>query len=59
MQIFAKMKYFYKRLQIVMMLGQNLWDTIAIVITLNSSYKDFDTTTANLLEEGDKPIDQI
>ena len=39
--------------------GQDLWDTIAIVIALDSLHKDFDTTTASLLETGDKTIDQI
>ncbi len=39
--------------------GQDLWDIIAIVIALDSLYKDFDTTTASLLETGDKTIDKI
>ena len=39
--------------------GRDLWDTIAIVIALDSLHKDFDTTIASLLETGDKMIDQI
>lgn len=39
--------------------GCDLWDTIAIVIALDSLHDDFDTTTASLLETGDKTIDQI
>lgn len=39
--------------------GRDLWDTIAIMITLDSLNKDFDTTTASLLEIDDKIIDQI
>ena len=37
---------------------RDLWDTIAIVIALNSLHKDFDTTTASLLKIRDKTIDQ-
>lgn len=39
--------------------GWDPWDTITIMITLNSLHKDFDTTTASLLETENKPIDQI
>lgn len=39
--------------------GRDLWDTIAIVIALDSLHEDFDTTIASLLETGDKTIDQI
>ena len=59
MQIFAKVRYLYKRLQTTMTLGQDLWDMIAIVIALDSLYDNFNTTTANLLEVGNKTIDQI
>lgn len=57
MQIFTKVKYFYKYLCIAMTPNHDLWDTITIVIALNSLYKDFDTTAASLLEAGDKMID--
>ena len=59
MQIFAEVKYLCKCLRSTMTLGQDLWDTIAIVIALDSLHEDFDTTTASLLETGDKTIDQI
>ncbi len=59
MQIFAEVKYLCKRLRSAMTLGRDLWDTIAIVIALDSLHSDFDTTTASLLETGDKTIDQI
>ncbi len=39
--------------------GRDLWDTIAIVIALDSLHEDFDMTTASLLETGDKMIDEI
>ena len=39
--------------------GRDLWDTIAIVIALDSLHEDFNTTTASLLETGDKTINQI
>lgn len=59
MQIFAEIKYLCKHLRTAMTLGQDLWDMIAIVIALDSLHEDFDTTTASLLEAGDKTIDQI
>ena len=59
MQIFAEVKYLCKRFRTAMTPGQDLWDTIAIVIALDSLHEDFDTTTASLLETGDKTIDEI
>lgn len=59
MQIFAEVKYLCKRLRSAMTPGRDLWGTIAIVIALDSLHEDFDTTTASLLETGDKTIDQI
>ncbi len=59
MQIFAVVKYLCKRLRTAMTPGWDLWDTIAIVIALDSLHKDFNTTTASLLETGDKTIDEI
>lgn len=58
-QIFAEVKYLCKRFRTVITPGQDLWDIIAIVITLDSLYKDFNTTNASLLEMGNKGIDQI
>lgn len=58
-QIFAEVKYLYKRLQLPMTLGQDLWDIIVIVITFNSLHSDFDATIASLLETSNKMIDQI
>lgn len=40
-----------------MTLNRNLWDTITIVITFDSLYKDFDTTNASILEMRNKTID--
>lgn len=59
MWIFVKVKYFYKRLQTAITLRRHLWNTIAIVIALNSLHENFDTTIASFLETGDKTIDQI
>lgn len=58
-QIFAKIKYFYKCFQIVMTSRQDFWDTITIVITLDFLHKDFNTTIISLLKIGDKIINQI
>lgn len=59
MQIFAKVRYLCKHLQKVMTLERDLWDMIAIIIALDSLYKNFNTTTVSLLEKGNKTIDQI
>ena len=59
MQIFAEVEYFYKCLQIVITSNQDFWDTIAVVIDLNTLYNDFKTTTMSLLEIRDKLIDKI
>ena len=59
MQVFAEVKYLYKRLCSAITPGQDLWDTIVIIIVLESLHQDFDTTTASLLEMGDKSIDEI
>lgn len=42
-----------------MILGEDLWDIIAINITLYILYNNFKTTTTRLLEIRDKTIDQI
>lgn len=57
MQIFAEVWYLCKRLCIVMTLGRDLWDIIAIVITLDTLHNDFEITIASLLETGNKTID--
>lgn len=59
MQIFSEVRYLCKRLQTAMTPGRDLWDTIAIVIALDSLHDDYDTTTASLPETGDKTIDEI
>ena len=56
-QIFVEVKYLCKRLHLAMTPGRDLWDIIAIIITLNLLYENFNTTTASLLETGDKTID--
>lgn len=43
----------------IMILNQDLWDMIAIVIVLDSLHQDFDTILASLLETGNKFIDKI
>ena len=39
--------------------GQDLWDTIIIVIALDTLHDDFDTVTTSLLKSRNKTIDQI
>lgn len=40
-------------------LGQDLWDTMAILIAFNSLHKDFNTTIVSFLKIVDKKINQI
>ena len=42
-----------------MILGRDLWDTIAIVIALDTFHDNFETTTSSLLKSGNKTIDQM
>lgn len=49
MQIISEVRYLCKRLRTAMAPGRGLWDTIAIVIALETLHDDFDTTTASLL----------
>lgn len=58
-QIFTEIKYLCKCLCTIINLSYNLWNTIAIVIILNTLHNDFDITTTNLLKSGNKTIDQI
>lgn len=57
MQIFAEVRYLCKRLRMAMTLVRNLWDTIAIVIAVDTLHDDFEITVTSLLESGDKIID--
>lgn len=57
MQIFIEVHYLIKQLQVVMTIGHNPWDTIAIVIAFNILHDNFDLTTASLLKVKDKSID--
>lgn len=59
MQIFAKVWCFCKRLQTAMMSGRELWDTIAMIMALNSLHQDFKIITTSLLEMNEKSINKI
>lgn len=59
MWIFAEVQYLYKRFKIAMTLKQDFWNMIAILITLDSVYNNFDITNISLLESREKTIDQI
>lgn len=51
--------YLYQRFRMVITPNRDLWNTITIVITLDSMHENFDTTNASLLKAGNKTIDQI
>ena len=39
--------------------NRDIWDSIAIVVTVDSLHDNFETTTTSMLEQGDKTIDEI
>ena len=59
MSIFAEVRFLIKRLRAAITPNRDIWDSIAIVIVLDSLHDDFETTTASMLERGDKTIDEI
>ncbi len=58
-EIFAEVRYLCKRIKAAMTERRDLFNTIAIVIALDTWHNDFDTTIASMLETGDKSIDEI
>ena len=58
-EIFAEVRYLYKQLKTTMIEGRDLFDTIAIVIALDTLHNNFDTITARMLKTRDKSIDEI
>ena len=48
-----------KQLKAALMPNRNIYNSIAIVIALDSMYDDFKTKTSSLLETDDKTIDEI
>lgn len=48
-----------KRLRSAITPNRNIWDSIAIVVALDSLHNDFETTTNSMLESGDKSINEI
>lgn len=59
MSIFADVRFLVKRLQSAITPNRDIWDSIAIVVALDSLHDDFETATASMLERGDKTIKEI
>lgn len=59
MSIFTNVKFLIKQLRAAITLDRNIWDSIAIVIVLNSLHDKFKTITASILECSDKSIMEI
>ena len=57
--IFADVRLLTKRLRAALTPNRDIYDSIAIVIALDSIHDDFDTKTSSLLETGEKTIDEI
>ena len=58
-KIFAKVQYLCKQLKAAMTEGKNPFKTMAIIIALDMLHDNYDTTTANMFETGNKSIDEI
>ncbi len=59
MSVFADVRFLVKRLRAAITPNRDIWDSIAIVVALDSLHDDFETTTTSMLEQGDKTIDKI
>lgn len=59
MNIFADVWFLIKRLQVAITPNWDIWDSIAIAVTLDSLHDDFESTTTTMLECGNKIIDEI
>lgn len=59
MSIFADVCFLVKRLRSAITPNRDIWDSIAIIVALDSLHDDFETTTTSMLERGDKTIEEI
>ena len=57
--MFADTQILTKQFKAVFTLSCNIYDSITIIVALDSIYKNFDTKTLSLLEIGEKTIDEI
>lgn len=58
-KIFAEVYFVYKKLKITMIARCNLFNTIAIIIILDTLYHDFEVIMASILKTRDKTIKKI
>ena len=56
---FAEVQYLCKHLKAVMTKIRDPFETIAIVIVLDTLYDDYDTTTASIFKTRNKSIDKV
>lgn len=59
MKIVAKLYFFYKQLKVAIIMEYDLFDTITIIIILDTLHNDLGVTTASILEIGKKTIEKI
>ena len=57
--IFAEVKQLVQRLQSAVTEHQTIWDSITLVVALDSLHDDFEITTTPLLHSGDKDLEEI
>ena len=58
-EIFAEVRYLCKQLKAAITEGIDPFETMAIVIALDTLYDNYDTTTTSMLETGNKSINEI
>lgn len=58
MSIFANVQFLIKQLQATITSDCNIWDSIAIIVALDSLYNNFDITNKSILKQDDKKIDK-
>lgn len=57
--IFAEVKQLVQRLQSAVTELRKIWESITLVVALDSLHDDFEMTTAPLLHSGDKDLEEI
>ena len=57
--IFAQVKQLVQRLQSAVTNQRTIWESITLVVALDSLHDDFEMTTAPLLHSGDKDLEEI
>lgn len=58
-KIFAEVYFLYKQLKAAIIAERKLFNTITVVIILNTLYNNFETIMASIFETKNKSIEEI